>query len=487
MKSSRYTLHPATLFFLLTAVIIFFSWICDIYEVGTVHPQTGEDIYVQSLLSSEGLRWLLRNVTMNFTGFAPLGMTLVAMLGIGVAQHSGFIDACIRRTRRTKGSGKRVICEIILLGILSNVVGDAGYIILLPIAAILFRSAGLHPVGGIITAYVSTACGYSANVVISTLDPIIARITQEAAIEAGLFQGGNIGALSNYSFMFVSTFLIAGIVYMLTVKKLLPALGTYEEGEQQQIVAYKQLSHKERRSLSLALTVVVIYIILILWATFSSQGVLRGVTGDLRRSPFIMGVLFIFSFGMGLAGAIYGFGSGRYRSDKDVIEGLTQPIRLLAVYIVIVFFAAQMFACLDYSHLDKCMLITASGLFSSVKLTGVGMLLLFIVFVAFVNLFMVSATGKWTFMAFIFVPVFANMGIAPDITQCAFRIGDSATNALTPFLFYMPLVFAYVRQYDNDFSYISLLRHTWKYSVYILIGWMALFVVWYSCGVAMGV
>ncbi|KAA6332114.1 p-aminobenzoyl-glutamate transport protein [termite gut metagenome] len=486
MKSSRQTLHPATLFLLLTAVIIFFSWICDIYEVSAVHPQTGDDIYVQSLLSSEGFRWLLRNVTTNFTGFAPLGMTLVAMLGIGVAQHSGFIDACIRRTRRTKGSSRRVICEIILLGILSNVVGDAGYIILLPIAAILFRSAGLHPVGGIITAYVSTACGYSANVVISTLDPIIARITQEAAIGAGLPQG-SIGALSNYSFMFVSTFLIAGIVYMLTVKKLLPALGAYEEEEQQQTVTHKQLSHKERRSLSLALTVAVIYIILILWATFSSQGVLRGVTGDLRRSPFIMGVLFILSFGMGLAGTIYGFGSGRYRSDKDVIEGLTQPMRLLAVYIVIVFFAAQMFACLEYSHLDKCILITASGLFSSVKLTGMGMLLLFIVFVAFINLFMVSATGKWAFMAFIFVPMFANMGIAPDITQCAFRIGDSATNALTPFLFYMPLVLAYVRQYDKGFSYISLLKHTWRYSVCVLIGWMALFAAWYLCGGAMGV
>ncbi|KAA6319189.1 p-aminobenzoyl-glutamate transport protein, partial [termite gut metagenome] len=176
---SRQTLHPATLFLLLTAIIVFFSWIFDIYEVGVAHPHTGESIYVQSLLGSESIRWLLRNVTANFTGFAPLGMTLVAMLGIGVAQHSGMIDACIRRTCRTHGTKSKhsngiVIGGTIFAGILSNIVGDAGYIILLPFAATLFESAGLHPVGGIVTAFVSVACGYSANIFISTLDPLIA-------------------------------------------------------------------------------------------------------------------------------------------------------------------------------------------------------------------------------------------------------------------------------------------------------------------------
>ncbi|KAA6347751.1 p-aminobenzoyl-glutamate transport protein [termite gut metagenome] len=483
---SRQTLHPATLFFLLTAVIVFFSWIFDIYEVGVVHPHTGESIYVQSLLGSESIRWLLRNVTANFTGFAPLGMTLVAMLGIGVAQHSGIIDACIRRTHgtRSKHSNKILIGGTIFAGILSNVVGDAGYIILLPFAATLFESAGLHPVGGIITVFVSVACGYSANIFISTLDPLIARITQEAAAGAGLPEG-SVAPLSNYYFMFVSTFLIAGIIYFLTVKKLLPLLGAYES--KTYLANHKQLSHKERRSLSLALTTGIIYMILILWATFSPQGVLRGITDGLIRSPFIMGILFILSFGIGLMGTIYGFGSGRYRTDKDVIEGLAQPVRLLATYFVIAFFAAQMFACLEYSHLDKCIIIMASGLFSSIKLTGLGMLLLFIVFTATINLCMVSATGKWAFMAFVFVPIFADMGITPDVTQCAFRIGDSATNALTPFLFYMPLVFAYVQQYDKHFTYISLLKYTWRYSVWILTGWMLVFAGWYLSKATLGI
>ena len=151
--------HPATMFLLLTLVVIFLSWICDIYGMRVQLPQTSEEIRVQSLLSPEGIRWLLRNVITNFTGFAPLGMVIIAMFGVGVAQHSGFIDACIRRGLRNRQEKRKIIIGVILLGLLSNVVGDAGYIILLPIAATLFHSVGLNPVAGIITAYASVSCG----------------------------------------------------------------------------------------------------------------------------------------------------------------------------------------------------------------------------------------------------------------------------------------------------------------------------------------
>ena len=181
--------HPATMFFLLTLAVIFLSWIFDVYGLSVLQPETREEIRVQSLLSPEGIRWLLRHVVTNFTGFAPLGLVIVAMFGIGVAQHSGFIDACIRRGVRRNRDPWRIILWVILLGLLSNVVGDAGYIILLPIAATLFHSAGLHPIGGIITAYVSVSCGYSANVLLSTLDPMIAATTQEAADAANIAPG----------------------------------------------------------------------------------------------------------------------------------------------------------------------------------------------------------------------------------------------------------------------------------------------------------
>lgn len=366
---------------------------------------------------------------------------------------------------------------------LSNVVGDAGYIILLPIAATLFHSVGLHPVAGIITAYASVACGYSANVVLSTMDPLLARTTEEAAVAGGI-EHGDTGPLCNYYFMFVSTFLIAAVVYWVTRRKLLPAMGNY--GGSTLFEGYKPLSRKERRALTMAIIVGVAYVALVLWLTFSSYGILRGVSGNLMRSPFIMGILFLISLGAGLMGMIYGFSSGRYRTDADVIEGLAQPMKLLGVYFVIAFFAAQMFACFEYSHLDKCLAIMGANLLSSIEFGNLSTLILFIIFSALINLIMVSATSKWTFMAFIFIPIFDKIGVSPDVVQCAFRIGDSATNAITPFLFYMPLVLTYMQQYDKNSSYLSLLRYTWRYSVYILIAWTLLFILWYLTGLPLG-
>ena len=475
--------HPATMFFLLTLAVILLSWIFDIYGLSVLHPQTGEEIRVQSLLSPEGIRWLLRHVITNFTGFAPLGLVIVAMFGIGVAQHSGFIDACIRRGVRGKLAPWRTLVWVIILGLLSNVVGDAGYIILLPIAATLFQSVGLHPIGGIITAYVSVSCGYSANIFLTTLDPMLAASTQEAADMSNIVSGQT-GPLCNYYFFFASAFLLTFVIYHITRKSLLPGLGEYEGNIR--FSGYKQLSRKERRAMIGAVMAALLYTGIIIWATFSPWGILRGVNGGLIRSPFIVGILFLLSLGIGLTGMVYGFASGRYRTDGDVIEGLTQPMKLLSVYFVITFFAAQMFACFEYSHLDRCIAIMGANLLSSVRLGSIWILILFILFTALVNTIMVSATAKWTFMSFIFVPVLAGMGISPDMAQCAFRIGDSATNAITPFIFYMPLVLTYMQQYDKQSTYGSLLKYTWKYSLTILFSWTLLLVLWYISGLPLG-
>ena len=163
----------------------------------------------------------------------------------------------------------------------------------------------------------------------------------------------------------------------------------------------------------ISIVVAAVYVALILWLTFSSYGILRGVNGGLMHSPFIAGILFLLSLGAGITGMAYGFSSGRYRTDNDVIEGLTQPMKLLGVYFVIAFFAAQMFACFEYSHLDKCLAIMGADLLSSFEPAPLSALILFILFTALINLIMVSATSKWAFMSFIFIPMFAQMGIAP--------------------------------------------------------------------------
>lgn len=484
MKNRIRMPHPATMFLLLTLMVIFLSWIFDIYGLKVTDPATGNSIKVQSLLSAEGMRWMLRHIVTNFTGFAPLGMVMVTMFGIGVAEHSGFIHASIRRGLKGRMTRPFVILLVIFLGIVSNVVGDAGYIILIPISAMLFQSAEMHPVSGIITAYVSVACGFSANLFLSTLDPLLARYTQEAVAVLEIYPD-NVGALSNYYFMFVSTFLIAGVIYWITEKHLSPSLGEYTG--KSEFKGYKQLSRKEHRALTVAIISGCIYTVIIIIATFSPWGFLRGITGGMTRSPFIAGAIFLLSFGIGLMGMIYGFVSGRYRSDGDVIKGLSQPMALLSVYFVIAFFAAQMFAFFEYSHLDKCLAIFGADILISVRAGALGTLLLFILFTAIINLIMVSSTAKWAFMAFIFIPMFTALGVASDWTQCAYRIGDSVTNAVTPFLFYMPLVLAYMQQYDKTSNYGSLLKYTWRYSLYIFLSWTLLFVVWYLLKLPLGI
>lgn len=471
------------MYFLLTLFVVLLSWILNIYGLDVLRVDTGEKIQVLNLLSPEGIRWLLRNVVTNFTGFAPLGMVIVAMLGIGLAQHAGFIDACICRGIGGKCRTKSVVGITIICGLLSNVIGDAGYIILLPIASALFRAVGLHPIAGVIVAYVSVACGYSANLMMSTLDPIMAATTQDAVDAAGL-TAVQVGALSNYYFFFVSTFLLALVIYWITWRCLLPVLEKYGTFVNQR--HDRHLSRKEERALSGALWAGLVYLIVILWATFSPWGILRGISGGLLRSPFIAGALFLFSLGMGLMGMIYGFASGRYRTDADVVEGFLHPVKLLGIYIVIAFGASQMFACLEYSQLDKYFLLLGINLASSVHWSGVSVMIFFILFVALLNLIMVSATAKWSLMALVFIPIFFEYGFPADMVQCAFRVGDSVTNAITPFMFYMPLVLAYMRYYEETSTYVSLFKFTWKYSLIIGLVWTLLFVVWYFSGFPFG-
>ncbi len=468
------------MYFSLTAIIILSSWIAEIYGLNVILPQTGELVYIQSLISPEGIRWLLRHIVTNYTNFAPLGMVIVAMFGISVAQHSGFIDALFRHTVHPSDR-KRVIWIVIVLGLLSNAIGDAGYIILLPISAMLFRYINLHPIIGIITAYVSVACGYSANILLSTMDPLISRITDDAIINHN--RGADIiGQMSNYYFMAVSTILIAFIIYFVTTKSLLPQLNQYSV----EAVSDRLLSKKEKRAVNIAMIVGAVYFFIIIFSTFSSYGILRGVSGNLMRSPFIMGVLFLLSFGIGLIGVVYGFSSGKYRSDIDISNGLSQSMRLMGNYLVIAFFASQMFACMEYTHLDKYIAIGGANLFIMFDYSPLGGLILFTLFAACLNLFMVSALFKWNLLAFIFIPLFENIGVTADYVQCAFRIGDSSTNAITPFLFYMPLVLAYIQQYKINTTYFTLVKYTWRYVIFILAAWILLFVLWYVTRLPLG-
>lgn len=485
MKSKGYRLHPATLFLVLTLLVAIVVWLLDIYGVSVLNPSTNGYLQVQSLFNAEGSRWLLRNMISNFGAFAPIGMVVVSLLGLGVAEHSGFLSAfCRRIPQQSKYTRQVVIFIFIFLGLLSNVLGDAGYVFLLPLVMLVSPWFGINPLYAILLTYVSVACGYSANIVVSSMDPLLAKISAEITED---FQPQNFssGMHSNYYFMFVSTFLIVGVVYWVSEKILRPRL--IKRGVDFKPIPLTKLSQRERRSLSLSVVVGLLFLAIVLWLTFSPLGLFRGVSGHLIRSPFIMGALLIISLTIGIMGLVYGLFSGKYRSDWDVTKGLVFFIKEFSLFFVIAFFAAQFFACVSYTRFDQFIVLYLSHFVASLSLPNVAMLIVFILYCALVNLVMVSAVGKWTLIAPIFIPLFFQMGILPDQVQAAYRLGESSTNSMTPFLYYLPFVLVLLKRYVSNISFSFLFRNTWYFAIIILFAWLGLFLVWSLLKIPFGI
>ena len=483
MTNKWRTPHPATMYLLLTMLIVFVSWICDIYGVSVINPQSGEEVRIQNLLNSEGIRWIIRHVQNNFSSFDPFGMAILALLGLGAAEHSGFINACLRYFTAKHNHKRAIILIIIVLGIGSSILGEIGYIILIPLAIYLFKAAKLPQQAGVIVAFVSVSCGFGANLFITAIDPMLMRYTQEAATNSNIAQN-HIGIFSNYCFSAVSMLIQTAIIYVITYKQLIPKMQQKEAVIDE---PYKPLSKKERQALFNSLIIGLAYIVIVVFATFSPWGILRGVMGDLTRSPFIFGSLFLISLWIGLMGVAYGFSTNNYNSDTDVINGLTQPLKILGNFLVICFFAAQLFACIEYSHLDQCLLVTAGNWFSSIKwIHPLPTLIVFILLAAVLNLAVTSGTLKWSILAYFAIPILGKLGVGPEITQASFRIGNNATTIVTPLLPYIPWVLVWLMHFDKKASFDTLIHYTWRYSAAMLVSWIILFVAWYMLNIPFG-
>lgn len=479
--SSRFILHPATLFLLLTVLVVACSCVGEFYSLHFVVPMTGEVVTVRNLLSAEGARWLLRNVVSNFQTFEPVSMMVIAMIGYGIAEHSGLLEALLpmRSDRRRQ---RVVILSVIFVGLLSNVIGDANYILMLPVAAYVFRSSSLHPLAGVLTAFIATSAGYSANVIQTSVDAILASDTLDVAQWLGV-PSAHVGSLCTSFFMAVSVPILTAVIYAMTHRYLIPLLGTYEANVSSRTRA---LSSQERRAVMVTLTVGVVFVLAVLVYTFSSLGIFRAVGGGLTHSPFMDGILFLIALAMGLMGVVYGFVSGRYSRDVDVVNGGMSGLRLIAPFLVIAFFSAQLNACLDYTHLSQYVVVRMADWYSSMVTEPLPALLWLGVVTAMANLFMASAAGKWMLMLPLVIVPLHQAGVAPEEALCAFRIGDSATNILSPVMSYLPVLLAFMQLYTQRFS----MRFLWKccmpFSVVIFIAWLLLFMLWYLAGLPLG-
>lgn len=472
---------PITLFFILSVVAILISAIAASLQISVVNPANGETISAVSLLTPDGIRQIFTKAVENFTGFKPLGVVLVAMLGVGVAEYTGLLSALLRQLVFVAPA--RFICPVVVFaGIMSNVASDAGYVVLVPLGALIFLAYNRHPLAGLAAVFAGVSGGFSANLMISTLDPLLAGLSQSAAqLIKPEYQ---VTATANYYFMAVSTFIITGIGWFVTEKIIEPRLGSYEQNEEAQM---QQLTPAERKGLRWAGYALLAFIAFILVLVLPSQGILRDPkTFTIIPSPFIQSIVFIVTLLFLITGIVYGKVSGSIKNDKDVAKAMSNSMSSMGYYIVLAFFAAQFIAYFSWSNLGIIMAVNGANLIKSTGFTGVPLLILFILVSLVLNLFLGSASAKWAIMAPVFIPMFMLVGYSPELIQAAYRIGDSATNIITPLMPYLPIVLAFGQKYDKNLGLGTLISLMLPYSVAFLIGWLILFIIWFVFGLPWG-
>jgi len=480
--------HPVTLFALLAVGIVLLSGLFNSMGVAVVDPRpagangVAEDgmIRAVSLMDGDGLRRIFTGLVDNFTGFAPLGVVLVAMLGVGVAEHSGLLSAAVRSI--VMGAPpKLVTVAVVFAGIVSNTASEVGYVVLIPLAGAIYYSLGRHPLAGMAAAFAGVSGGYSANLLIGTIDPLLAGITEEAA--QLIDPDYTVLATANWYFMFASTFLITAIGSLVSIYIVEPKLGPYDPGEADPTVLddtmMDEVQPHERKGLRWAGIALLGVFGLMAITLLPDWGVLRNPDdGDRMDSPFFDGfVVWIFLFFV-VIGYVYGRAAGTMKSDRDVIDAMSKALSSLGLYIVLVFFAAQFVAFFGWTNLGAITAVTGAQFLVDTGMTGPSVFFLFILLCALINLSLGSASAQWAVTAPIFVPMLMLIGYAPETIQSAYRIGDSTTNIITPMMSYFGLILAWATRYKQDLGVGTLIAMMLPYTIFFLIFWSCFFYLW---------
>lgn len=474
--------HPATLFAGFAAFVVLLSWVVAQFDLSVIHPGTGEIVKPVNLVSAHGLHLILEKMVVNFTSFAPLGTVLVALLGIGIAEGSGLIGTVLRKI--VLASPKRLLTFVIVFaGVISNTASEVGYVLLVPLAAVIFLAAGRHPLAGLAAAFAGVSGGYSANLLLGTIDPLLAGLSEEAAriIDPAYV----VNPAANYYFMFASTFVISILGTWVTERVVVPRLGTYTGSEKPEEI--RELNKEEKRGLNWSLVVLVLSIAFMLGGLIPENGYLRNPeTGEILKSPFMSGIVAFIFLIAALSGIAYGVGAGTFKSDNDVMKGMAKSMETLGSYIVLVFFAAQFVAYFNWTNLGLIFAIKGAEVLKASGMNDVALMTSFILVSATINLIMGSASAKWAIMAPVFIPMFMLLGYTPEFTQCAYRIGDSVTNIISPMMSYFALIVAFIQRYDKNAGIGTVISTMLPYSIVFLIGWMLLFGVWVALGLPIG-
>ena len=477
---------PAVLFIALLGIVWVLSWLLSYITFDVFHPATGERIVVVNQLAGDNFVTFMAEMVTRFMTFGPVGVVLVAMLGIGVAEHSGFITTAIRGLLNV--TPVRLLTPmVILVGIVSHSAVDAGYVLVIPLGGVIFYAAGRHPLAGIAAAFAGVSGGFSANFVPSSLDPLLQGLTLSGA--QLLDPEIQVNTLNNYFFTTASSVLITGLGWYLTDKVIEPRVSKIAiDGDEDDLPELHPITPEERKGLTWALVSMVLGLVILALTLFPADSPWRDADGALASfgAPIMQSIVSLIFFLFVIPGIVFGRVAGTMAGVKDIIDGMTKAMNSMAYYLVIMFFIAQFVVAFGQSGLGTLLAISgANGLESlglPISVTIVGIVLL----TGFVNLFVGSASGKWGLLAPIFVPMLMTLGISPDLTQAAYRVGDSSTNIITPLLPYFPLVVIYCQRYVKSSGIGTLAAMMLPYSITFLIFWTLFLLAFYWLGIPLG-
>lgn len=479
---------PVSLFIILAVIVVVLSAIFGSMGMSAVHPGTGKTITVVNLLTKDGFRQMYSKAVNNFASFAPLGMVLVCVIGAAAAEKSGFLVALMQRVMRGAKSWV-VTFAILFVGINANVAGDAGFIVMPPLAAVIYMGIGRSPVLGMFVAFAGVAGGFCANMILGMSDALAYGFTEAAAkmIDPSYQQSMAV----NWYFLIVSciTLTIGGT---LLVEKFLvhrfpctkEDLAKFDFDE-----SSADLKPEQIRGLKWGLTALAVYLVVLLGMCVGADPLLADPQSHSimsPKAPFMSGIILTVAFALLVVGAGYGFGSGKYKNDKDLFADIILGFKDMSSYILLCFFIAQFTSYFAWSNLGMVMAIKGAEVLKELNFTGAPLLIGLVFVSCIINLFIGSASAKWAILAPIFVPMLMIMGYDPAVAQVAYRIGDSITNPLSPLFYYTPVILGYLRRYAPEAGLGTVIANMIPYSVTFTVIWIIQLLVWLFLDLPLG-
>lgn len=543
---------PAALFLLLLVAVWLLSAVLAPVSFSEIDPRNGQPIKINNQLTGASIASFLSNMVTTFTSFHPLGVVLVALLGVGVAEHVGFINASLKALLGFT-SVKLLTPMLILVAIVSHTAADAGYVLVIPLGGVIFYTAGRHPLAGIAAAFAGVSGGFSANFVPSSLDPLLSGLTQAAA---GIVDPNRaVNPLCNWFFTGASSVLIIAVGWFLTDRVIEPRLRNVEiDGDVAEMPKMEQLAAKERRGLTGGLIALLACLIILAAVSIPQNSPMRspvgyrltpqsleklrggGVPEDVVKNleamrqqfagqkafqdalrtrlgdeqftaygqtiltnaeitspqltaanaPLMQAIVPLIFLIFLLPAIVYGYLAGTVKSHRDIIKGMSKSMSTMGYYIVLAFFAALFIAAFGQSNIGALLALKGAGLLQALALPGQITIVGIIIITALVNLLIGSASAKWALLAPIFVPMLMQLGLSPELTQAAYRIGDSTTNIVTPLMPYFPLVVVFAQRYVKKAGIGTLVSLMLPFSVTFLVVWTIMLLIYWALGIPLG-